>query len=345
MLGLCMSSLRVAAAPGSSSRSFARGRRSSAPRPALALAIAAIIAFGGASASAAPQRGDPEGQLVKDMVRDALVLEKAGKCKEALGLLRQAAAIRETGEVLLNVGECQSQGGALLEALKTWENAEDVARNEKDRTIQQKLSQRIEQLRARVPTILLRMPKDVAGLQVKIDDQPQPSDRITTPILVNPGEHTLTVAADGRQTFTKKLSLVERDGAVINVVLPRIGEVASVEAQPAVDQKPRPAVPLGTWIAGGATIVLAVGGVASFVAAGSAAADGKSQCAKMVTCDPSQKRQVHELDTLALGLWIGAGASAAFGVTWWVVNRPKARPAPEVGLSLTPTGGFIHGSF
>ena len=324
----------------------AEGRRGRSPGlRALALGLAAAAFACSAPALAAPQQGDPEGKLVKDMVKDAVVLEKAGKCKDALSLLRQAAAIRETSEVLLNVGECQAQGGALLEALKTWENAEDVARNDKDRSMQQLLSQRIEQLRARVPTILVRVPRDIVRPQVKIDDQPQPTERLSSPILFNPGEHTLSVTADGRQTFTKKLNLVEHDAAVISVTMPKIGE-AAVDEQPAVEVKPQPAVPLASWIAGGAAIVLAGGGIVSFVAAGSAAADGKAQCAKQVTCDPSQKRQVHELDTLALGLWIGAGASAAFGVTWWAVNRPKSQPtAPQVGLSLTPTGGFVHGSF
>jgi hypothetical protein len=332
MLGFCMRPLRVARSRGSVSRLT------------IVLGIAAAIGLGGAPASAAPQ-SDPEGKLVKDMVKDAVALEKAGKCKDALSLLRQAAAIRETGEVLLNVGECQAQAGSLLEALKTWENAEDVARNEKDKATQQQLSQRIEQLRARVPTILLRIPKDVTGPTVKIDDQPQPAERVTTPILVNPGEHTLTVTADGRETFTKKLSLAEHAGTVINVVMPKVGESPGPD-EPVVEQKPQPAVPLGSWIAGGAAIVLAGGGVVSFVAAGSAAKDGQAQCAKMIMCDPAQKRQVHELDGLALGLWIGAGASAAFGVTWWAINRPKSKPAaPQVGLSLTPTGGSLHGSF
>lgn len=336
MLGFGMSTLR------------AEGRRGRSSGLCVALALGLAVAAGvfDRDALAAPQQGDPEGKLVKDMVKDAVVLEKAGKCKEALGLLRQAAAIRETSEVLLNVGECQSQSGSLLEALKTWENAEDVARTEKDRTTQQQLSQRIEQLRARVPTILVRVPRDIVRPQVKIDDQPQPTERLSTPILLNPGEHTLSATADGRQTFTKKLNLAEHDAMVISVTMPRVGETAAVEEQPVAPASPQPAVPLASWIAGGAAIVLVGGGVASFVAAGSAAADGKAQCAKQVTCDPSQKRQVHELDTLALGLWIGAGASAAFGVTWWALNRPKSQPtAPQVGLSLTPTGGFVHGSF
>ncbi len=325
----------------------AEGRRGRSSGLCVAMALGLAVAAGvfDHDALAAPQQGDPEGKLVKDMVKDAVVLEKAGKCKEALGLLRQAAAIRETGEVLLNVGECQAQSGALLEALKTWENAEDVARTEKDRGTQQQLSQRIAELRARVPTILVRVPRDIVRPQVKIDDQPQPTERLSTPILLNPGEHTLSVTADGRQTFIKKLNLVERDATVVSVNMPRVGETAAVE-EPAAEAKPQPAVPLASWIAGGAAIVLVGGGIVSFVAAGSAASDGKAQCAKQVTCDPSQKRQVHELDTLALGLWIGGGASAAFGVTWWALNRPKSQPAaPQVGLSLTPTGGFVHGSF
>ncbi|HVY47300.1 MAG TPA: hypothetical protein VHB21_15535, partial [Minicystis sp.] len=265
------------------------------PYGILLASIAASVAS--PAAAAPPQRGDPEGQLVKDMLRDAIAAERAGKCKDALGILRQAAAVRETGEVLLHMGECQAQTGALTEALKTWENAEDVARNERDRATEQALVQKLEQLRARIPTVLLRLPKDVPSLTVKIDDQPQPADRVSTPILVNPGEHTLVVTAPGRQAFTRRFPLVERDGTVINVALPPIGAPpAPVEAAPETAAAAQPLVPIGTWVAGGAAIVLAGAGVASFVAAGSAAADGRAQCATQPKCDPASIRQVHELD-------------------------------------------------
>jgi hypothetical protein len=333
MLGLCMRSLRSAVRDGPASLGFAIG-------------LSLVVSVG--VARAAPQIGDPEGRLVKDMVRDAVVLEKAGKCKEALGLLRQAEAIRETGEVLLYTGECQAQGGALLEAQKTWEHAEEVARNEKDKATRDLVSQRIVELRSRIPTVLLRLPKDVAAPTVKVDDQVQPADRSATPIALNPGDHTITVTADGRQPFTKKLTLVERDTSVVNVALPLVSEAApAVDDHPA-DAAPQRGVPLISWVAGGAAVALGAGGVVSFAAAGSAAADGKTACAKMVTCSSSQIGKVHQLDDLALGLWIGAGASAAFGVTYWLVNRPKSSepaPAPAVGLTLSLTGGSLHGSF
>src|SRR5690242_1306289 len=102
-------------------------------RVKLACAASFVGSLGLLAAPAVAAPNDPESKLVKDMVRDAAAAEKAGKCKDALAILRQAAAIKETGEVLLHVGECQSKQGALLEAQKTWENADTVSKNEKDK--------------------------------------------------------------------------------------------------------------------------------------------------------------------------------------------------------------------
>src|SRR5689334_9025696 len=96
--------------------------------------LSALLVVVSLSAGAhAAGKDDPEVKLVKDMIRDAVAAEKAGRCKDALSVLRQAAAIRETAEVLLHVGECQAKDGALIEAQKTWENAVSLAKTEKDK--------------------------------------------------------------------------------------------------------------------------------------------------------------------------------------------------------------------
>ena len=102
-------------------RAEGRRGRSSGLSGALAFGLAAAISVCGAHANAAPQVGDPEGRLVKDMVKDAVVLEKAGKCKEALSLLRQAAgpfaaAIRQLVEIVVHGGRAAMGHDLLTDA-------------------------------------------------------------------------------------------------------------------------------------------------------------------------------------------------------------------------------------
>ncbi|HEY4117594.1 MAG TPA: hypothetical protein VGM56_07055 [Byssovorax sp.] len=293
-------------------------------RPTLAVAIA-LAALAPRLASAAPN--DAEGKLVKDMVKDATAAEKAGKCKESLAILRQAAAVRETGEVLLHVGACQARTGALLEALKTWTNAQQAATTEKDKATIAALGPRIDELRTRIPTISLRLPKDATNLQVKVDDTPEPSDK---PILVNPGDHTVSATANGRAPFSTKITLGEKDTKVVEVDLGApVMRDSGLDAPKAAPASAGPSIPLGTWIGGGAAVVLLVGGILSFAAAGGAATDGAAACATAVTCDSSQKSKVQTLDALALTMWIGAGASAGFATTWYFTMGRK-RPKPDL---------------
>jgi hypothetical protein len=164
------------------------------------------------------------------------------------------------------------------------------------------------------------------------------------PVAVNPGDHTVSVIAEGRQPFSKKVTLAEKENAVVAAEFALAADAPSVDNRAEVEAKRT--VPLVTWIAGGGAVALAAGGVVSFAIAGSAASSGQAACAKTVTCSSSDKSKVHRFDDLALGLWIGAGASAAFGVTYWFVNRPKTvDPNGAVGLTLTPTGGAFHATF
>ena len=256
-----------------------------------------------------------------------------------LAILRQAAAIRETGELLLHVGECQARTGALLEALKTWTNAQQAATTEKDKATLAALGPRIDELRTRIPSIALRIPKGATNVQVKVDDTPEPSDK---PILVNPGDHTVMATADGRAPFSTKVTLGEKDTKVVEIDLggPVMGD-SGLDAPKTTSANAGPAIPLGRWIGGGAAVVLLVGGILSFAAAGGAATDGATACATAVTCDSSQKSKVQTLERcLPRTMWIGAGASAGFAThSWYFMKRPKSEPAAPPAPAAAVTVG------
>jgi hypothetical protein len=244
-----------------------------------------------------------------------------------LSILKQVAAIKETGEVLLHTGNCLAKGGDLIGALDAYEKAEDRARTEKDKATQQALVAKLADLRARIPAVSIQLPDDVKDVAVKIDGEDVEIGRLAKPIPLSPGDHEIAASAPRRKPFSKKLTLAEKDTTVVALELPREDEPEGSGA-PVGDDRPKrakaPDVPLATWIAGSAALVLTAGGFVAFVAAGSAASDGEDQCAKQAKCDDSQKDTVHQLDAAALGMWIGAGIGAGVAITFYALSRREA---------------------
>ena len=105
------------------------------------------------------------------------------------------------------------------------------------------------------------------------------------------------------------------------------------------------AVSKRTRIIIGVVAVLAIGGVVPFVAAGSAASDGKAQCQKVPRCDQGTIDAVHQLDAAALGLWIGAGLGAGAAVALWAIDRPRAKAKPPVRALLGPGAIRVEATF
>ncbi len=304
------------------------------PQPVWLHRAAAVVVFGGAlclttTHALAGELSPAEKKLWKEMLKEGIAAQKDERCADAIDVLKQVAAIRETSEVMLHLGECLVQTGALNEGLKSWERAEDLARVEKSKAMQRTLSAKLGDLRERIPTVLLQIPSDAPHPAVKIDGEPVSAERVASPIQLDPGEHSFEVTADGRLPFSKKLKLSEKDSTVIPVALPS-------------DKPPEPPpssshIPLGTWIAGSAALVLAAGGAAAFVVAGDMASDGETQCATRPSCDQKSIDSVRQLDAAALGLWIGAGVGAGLAVTLWAIDRPTARSAPTTGLQKSPS--------
>lgn len=314
----------------------------------LAVLSAALLA---APRSARAEASASEKKLAKEMLTEAIADEKAGKCADALEVLRQVVQIQETGEALLHLGECLTKTGKLVEALKTWEHAEDVARGDKDKPTQQALLPKLAALRARIPAVALQIPADVTAATIKIDGQAIDKARAGAPISLDPGEHTIEAQADGHAPFSSKLALAEKESKVVVVALPSLTALSASGSG-----KSGGGVPLGTWIAGGVGVAFAVGGVVAFASAGSAASDGAAECAKKASCDPAAAATVQKLDAAALGLWIGAGVSVGLGVTLLVLengraSRPAAGalvhrpPSATARLVIAPTSIGLAGTF
>ncbi len=317
---------------------------------AAALTRAVALALLGASAIVAAPRpasakepSAAELALAKDMLKEAIADEKDGKCADAIDILKQVIAIKEMADALLHLGTCQASTGQLTDALATLERAEIVAREAKDKATQQALVAALSSTRERVPMLEIKLPDGVAGAKVSLDGAEVAADKLAQPIAVSPGQHAIDASAAGRAKFSKKVDVAEKQRLEVAVELPALEAEPAGPAAPEGDtDAPSPGIPLATWIGASAAVVLTAGGFIAFAAAGGAASDGEAQCAKSTACDPGSIDSVHQLDTAALGMWIGAGIGAGVAITAYLLSRPGDPPPPaETGARLVVGPGSI----
>jgi hypothetical protein len=314
---------------------MARPRRLPSAALAVLLGAAALSATVPAAAQTAVKEPSKEElKIAKEMLAEAATEVKAGHCEDALTILKQVAAIKESAELHLHTGDCQVKAGNLAQALSSYETGLVLAKKDKDKAAEKALTSRVADLKGRVPTVTLEMPADADDAKVEIDGDEVAADKLGGPIPLAAGEHTIVVTAPGRKRFEKVIEVAEKDTATVAVELPRAlvtdpGE-GQAPADPGADEgkdegKKSPPIPLATWIGGGAAVVLVVGGIISFAAAGGNASDGEA-CASTGNeqCATDARSSVRTLDGLALGMWIGAGVAAGTAVTFYVLSRNEA---------------------
>jgi tetratricopeptide (TPR) repeat protein len=286
---------------------------------------------------AAPARAGSSGPtpaelvLARDLLRDAIAEQKAGRCDDAIAMLRQAAAIRPTAEGALRLGECLEAKGALRDALGAVEEAASLARAGTDRALDRPIAAKLDVLREKVPRLEIDAGQPPRDLQVIVDGRVLRAEELDAPIRVDPGEHVVRAEAQGRRPFERRARVAEGESVIVAV---RLEPLRGAGAQGG-------GVPLATWIGGGAALALGAGGAVAFLAAGGAAEDGSAACAKATRCDEADANRVRALDAAALGLWIGAGVGATVAVTALVLRVGGDRAPATAALSLGPTGAAI----
>ncbi|MDI3291503.1 hypothetical protein [Polyangium sp. 15x6] len=305
---------------------------------AWAFALGVALALG-APAALAKEPSKAEVQLAKDMVTDAVVEVKAGRCADAIPMLEQAIAIHETAEAFLALGECQAVTGKLRAAVATWKHGEEIAEAQKDKARREAIEKKRKEIESRIPTVRLQLPAGVSGIVVTIDGQAVPESSLGAPVPVDPGTHQIEAKAPGREAFSTKIEA--EDEAKLTVEIKLSGGTNAGPTGPKVID----AVPLGTWIAGGAAVALLGGGVAAYLLAGAHAEAGAIECRKRVQCGADRIDSVRTFDGLALGAWVGAGLAAGAAVGIWALAPKKAKDEVSARVFVGPASVSIVGRF
>jgi hypothetical protein len=317
-------------------------------------------------AQAAPL--DPEVRAARQLFADAEKDEDAARWAEALDKLRRVAQVKLTAGVHYHIALCQEHLGQLAAALDQYTSAEGQARSENAQDVLVLVGKRIEDLGPRVPRLTLRLAPDAGDATVTLDGARLPPAVVGTALPVDPGEHSIEVtAADGRST-TRHVTVQERDVTTVDLQVaeapPRPAPAAAMAPSPPSLLSPgatasppaeSPAA-TGTGSRAGAVlatvggVVLAGGGVAAFLLAGSAHQTAVAQCAKVLSFAPaacdSQRSSVRDWDFAAAGAWLGTALVGTLAVVEWA--RPSSQAAsstPSAQLFVGPASLGLGGRF
>jgi len=327
-------------------------------RGALGVLLAARVALAQAPAGTAPSANGADASV--ELFREGRLLLNKGRFDEACERFRAALELRRSPGTLLNVGNCLSSKGKLLDALKAFEETAALASSEPDEhkaaVWSSAAKAEIEALTPRIPHVVVRAPAE-PGVEVTLDGEPQRA--FGEPRALDPGSHRLVASAPGKLEFAQELALGEGQSLAIEV--PRLepvpvvappsasatGEAAAHtgEGAPAAGASNSRVLPWALVGVGGAVLA---GGIVTGLVAANRASDLESDCPNhMCEGDLSQRDGVHDTAVLAdVLMGVGLAATAA-GVTWLVLTAEDDANAASISAAcdLDGCGASVRGRF
>lgn len=320
--------------------------------PTLATLVAfASVAFSAREAHAqAPPTGMSNEMRAEYLFRAGEKKFDSGKYAEACVDFAESLRLGPKLGTLLNLALCHETVGKSATAWGEFHHGAAWAaqNNQKDRhdfAMQHALA-----LETKLPRVLLQLPSDRALEALDVDGEPLPDSRWYLPIFLDPGEHSVTISAPGKQRGTVKFRVTDSPTEQL-VNVPALEDVAKPAPPPPV--APSPADPdrlrrvTGLALAAAGGVGLAVG-VTFGVLAVSKRDEIGSQCSgnrctadgASLYGDAQSRATVATVSTL-----VGIGAGAVGGYLFFT-SRP-ARSSARVGVVPRERGAVlgVGGSF
>lgn len=303
-----------------------------------------------APAVAADEAADKD--RARELIRAALDQLENGDFEAALASAREAEALYHAPVHLEAVGRALEGLGRLAEAADTYERLASEplppGTHEVFLEAQERARERLRELGAKVPSVLLRIHGTADDVQVWVDERELPYARGAAR-RVDAGERLLRVTAAGGKSHEQTLSLPAKGGVVVVEV--SFDEGSAVDGP---DSPPRAAGEEGSLVPafvalGVGAVGLGVGGVTGLMSLGKAG-DLEDRCPDK-QCAPEDQDDFDSATTLGtvstIGFIVGGVASVA-GVVLLVV-RPGGDDARDAGvgaqLKLHAGGIALDGRF
>jgi hypothetical protein len=300
-----------------------------------------------------PSRAHPSRSTVEQAdaaFAQGRALLEGGRYREACDRFELSQQLDPSPGTQLNLGSCRELEGDLVQALATFEQALDGAREARDRRRGQlwgdAARERIASLTPRVPRVSLRGVPE--GARVSIDERPVAATG--GPLRINPGHHNLTLLAPGMRAFVRPFDIAIGQQLAIDIPpLEPQPESDAPESEALRSQAGPPRYGAWPYVLGGAGIALLGTSIVTGLGASSARDELERECSGDV-CDPSLKGTRDRADRLAAVtdvFWITGAVATGIGVTLFVLDlgHEQGAPALEAGCFDSSCGLRAGGTF
>ncbi len=265
----------------------------------------------------------------------------SGQFKEACGDFAESLRLGPKLGTLLNLALCHETVGRTATAWSEFHHASAWAAQNGQKDRQDFARRHALVLEAKLPRILLQLPTDRAIGSVDIDGEPLPDSRWYLPVFLDPGEHSVTLSAPGKQRGIVKFRVVASPTEQL-VSVPALDDERQAEPLPSPKAVPASDPDRVRRIVSYATLGVGVGSLAAGTTFGILAIGKRdeigSRCvaARCTEAGAQLYRDAQASAGLAtVSLAVGVVASA---VGTWLLATSRSRspgiPAPSrIGLS------------
>jgi tetratricopeptide (TPR) repeat protein len=281
----------------------------------------------------------------KQWFDEGVAAEKSGDCDTAVDRYLQALEVKQTPQLNLRIGLCLETLGQLLGAKEAYQTALDLPID--NAKLKATLEAQRDAVEARIPRLVLRVPRAVEGLDLRIDGVRAKPDE---PIQVDPGARKIRAEAPAHEPFEREETLAEGEEREVTITLrsSKVDDAAPPPEEPAEEASSTGPGAL-PWVFIGAGAAALGAGIALFASAGGPLSDADRLCGGnrgfCQTDGAATRDQIDELvgeantrEALGTAALIAGAGLAATGVVWLLLpsEEPAASDASASSLVATP---------
>lgn len=317
-----------------------------------AFAFGLVVSLGHA---ATLQAQPSDTALAETLYQQGKSLMDQKKYDDACPKFAESHRLEPATGTLLNLASCNEARGRLATAWAEYNDAIAAARRDNREDRVQFARDRIAAIEPKLARVTIVVPAEVEveGLEVRFDGQVFGKAAWGVPAPTDSGKHTIEVSAPKKKPWSQSLQVADAEQKTLQipVLIDAPEDSASETSFMPVTQPPthdrvemeRP-VPTGVWIAGGATVLLAIGAGVSgvlYLDKKSAYEDANADPASSISKrdDARDEARTWGLANGVLGVAAVVGA-ATTGYLYF--TRPEVKRSVRVTPWLSPqTGGVL----
>lgn len=316
--------------------------RTRSTRAAVAIAALALVLHAPAVLGDPP----PEQREADVLFQEGKALMEQGAVSEACAKFAQSLTRMRRGGVLLNLAVCREKEGRTATAFQLFQDALAMAIADGRAEREEVARTRIEQLRAKLSWLEIAPAAgaDVPGLAITRDGVPVPRASWSTITPVDPGRHTITATAPGRERFETTITVGDV-GDRKRVEIPVLATPPAPTASPLTSSAPSPAggnwrKPAGITALGVGVASMSVGAVFG-VKAIMDSNESKRLCPdrQCATDEGLAKNASARTAAKAANVLLPIGVLAAGAGIFFLLTQPRTETSKKAALRFTPSAG------